>query len=87
MFLVLSGPHRVVLTVLGVPQLQVVAKGPGALTREGVRIPIEVEVGAKVLLPEYGGHNVDLNPATGAATDEEELVLYRAEDILGVIEE
>lgn len=61
---------------------EVVAVGPGAMTREGTRLPIDIAVGAKVMLPEYGGHNIELD----GAPDEEELVLYRADDILGVFE-
>ena len=37
-----------------------------------------VQAGDKVLLPEYGGHQVKLG--------EEELFLYREEDILGKLE-
>lgn len=39
---------------------------------------MSVAVGDKVLLPEYGGHAVKL--------DDEELVLFRDEDILGKFE-
>jgi chaperonin GroES len=56
--------------------LQVIAVGPGAMTKEGKVLPMSVSVGDKVLLPEYGGHVVKLG-------SEEELYLYRDEDILG----
>jgi len=53
---------------------EVVAAGPGALGRDGKLVPMYVAVGDKVLLPEYGGHTIKVG--------EEELQLYRAEDIL-----
>jgi chaperonin GroES len=46
------------------------------MTKEGKVLPMSVSVGDKVLLPEYGGHVVKLG-------SEEELYLYRDEDILG----
>lgn len=55
--------------------LQVIAVGPGAVTRDGTKIPVNVAVGDRVLLPEYGGHTVKLG--------EDEYTLYRDEDILG----
>ncbi|CAE7839636.1 CPN10 [Symbiodinium sp. KB8] len=60
---------------------EVVAVGPGALLKDGSRAPISVEVGAKVLLPEYGGTKVDLG-----ADGDDEFVLYRDDDILGTFE-
>ena len=53
---------------------EVVAAGPGALDRNGKLVPMYVAVGDKVLLPEYGGHTIKVG--------DEELQLYRAEDIL-----
>ena len=52
-----------------------VAVGPGALSRDGAKMPMHVSVGETVLLPEYGGHTVKIG--------EDELHLYREEDILG----
>lgn len=54
---------------------EVVAVGPGAMTREGKLLPMNIKAGDKVLLPEYGGHFVKLG--------EDEYHLYREEDILG----
>eukprot|EP00640_Fibrocapsa_japonica_P006263 CAMPEP_0113935990 /NCGR_PEP_ID=MMETSP1339-20121228/2996_1 /TAXON_ID=94617 /ORGANISM="Fibrocapsa japonica" /LENGTH=122 /DNA_ID=CAMNT_0000938303 /DNA_START=106 /DNA_END=474 /DNA_ORIENTATION=+ /assembly_acc=CAM_ASM_000762 len=54
---------------------EVVAVGPGARDQSGNLIPMDVEVGDKVLLNEYGGVNVKL--------DEDEFVLMRNDDILG----
>ena len=53
---------------------EVVAAGPGVLGRDGKLVPMYVAVGDKVLLPEYGGHTIKVG--------EEELHLFRAEDIL-----
>ena len=58
---------------------EVTAVGPGASTREGKILPMNVKVGDKVLLPEYGGHQVKLG--------EDEYHLYREEDILGKFNE
>ncbi len=51
---------------------EVVAVGPGAMTKEGKVLPVNVAVGDRVLLPEYGGHTVKLG--------EDEYHLYRDED-------
>ncbi len=53
----------------------VIAVGPGALSRDGARIAVQVKEGDKVLLPEYGGTKVKLG--------EEELFLFNDADILG----
>ncbi len=53
----------------------VVAVGPGALSRDGARVAVQVKEGDKVLLPEYGGTKVKLG--------EEELFLFNDADILG----
>ena len=58
-----------------------IAVGPGALNRDGKLIAMNVKVGDKVMLPEYGGHNVKLTEAK-----DEEYTLYREEDILGTLE-
>eukprot|EP01027_Heterolobosea_sp_BB2_P027533 GEZU01042981.1.p1 GENE.GEZU01042981.1~~GEZU01042981.1.p1 ORF type:complete len:137 (+),score=44.45 GEZU01042981.1:104-514(+) len=57
----------------------VIAVGPGLKTKTGEIIPVSVKPGQNVLLPEYGGTNVTLG--------KEEYVLYRDEDILGIIED
>ena len=61
---------------------EVVAVGPGALNRDGERVAMQVAVGDRVLLPEYGGHTVKLDGG-----EDEELQLFRDEDILGKLEE
>ena len=62
-------------------QGQVISVGPGAKRDDGSLIPMVVDVGATVLLPEYGGTRVTLP----ADTDIEALI-YREEEILAVVE-
>ena len=42
---------------------------------------MSVKVGDAVLLPEYGGSTIKLGE------DQEELVIYRDDDVLGILEE
>ena len=39
---------------------EVVAVGPGATAKDGKVLPMNVSVGDRVLLPEYGGHSVKI---------------------------
>ena len=57
----------------------VVAVGPGRKLEDGSMNTPSVSVGDNVLLPEYGGNTVKL--------DEEEFIIYRNEDLLGVFDE
>lgn len=59
---------------------QVIAVGPGAVNRDGKINPMNVKVGDKVLLPEYGGHTIKED-------GDLELTLLRDEDILAIIKE
>jgi len=61
---------------------KVVAVGPGAKTKDGNIIPIDVKEGDTVLLPEYGGTAVKLG-----GSEEKEFVLYRNDDLLGILHE
>lgn len=54
---------------------EVVAVGPGRVTETGTKVPVNVAIGDKVLLPEYGGTTLKLG--------DDELSLFRDEDILG----
>ncbi|XP_028663482.1 10 kDa heat shock protein, mitochondrial isoform X2 [Erpetoichthys calabaricus] len=56
-------------------QATVVAVGPGTKTKTGQLEPVSVNVGDKVLLPEYGGTKVTI--------EEKEYFLFRDGDILG----
>lgn len=54
----------------------VIAVGPGGRTRDGATVPISVNAGDVVLLPEYGGTSVKFDGDT-------EYFIFRDEDILG----
>jgi len=56
---------------------EVVAVGPGAIDREGKKIPMEVKVGDKVIIPKYGASKVKL--------EGDEYLILREEDILAVV--
>lgn len=58
---------------------KVVAVGPGIHSSKGDLIPVNVSVGDRVILPEYGGTKVVL--------DEQEYFLFRNQDILGKIQQ
>jgi len=53
---------------------KVIAVGPGRVTDEGKRIPMEVEVGDIIIYAKYGGSEIKL--------DDEELIIMREDDIL-----
>ncbi|XP_049819965.1 co-chaperonin GroES-like [Aethina tumida] len=55
----------------------VMAVGPGSYRDNGKQIPVVVQPGDNVLLPEYGGTKVEI--------DGEKLFLYRENDILAKI--
>jgi len=54
---------------------EVIAVGPGQTDVNGTLHPIDLKAGDKVLLPEYGGSAVKIG--------DDELHLFRADDILG----
>ncbi|EDO48906.1 predicted protein [Nematostella vectensis] len=56
----------------------VVAIGPGARDKDGKHVPMSVNVGDKVLLPEYGGTKINV--------DDKEYHIYRDGDLLGKFE-
>lgn len=53
---------------------KVIAVGPGKVTDEGKRIPMEVEVGDIIIYAKYGGSEIKI--------DDEELIIMREDDIL-----
>lgn len=55
-------------------EADVLAVGPGALTEEGVRLPMDVAVGDKVIFSKYGGTEVKV--------DGEEYLVLSSRDIL-----
>ena len=52
---------------------EVIAVGPGAAGKDGKLLPMNVAVGDRVLLPEYGGQTVKIG--------EDEFSLYREDEI------
>jgi chaperonin GroES len=59
-------------------QGEVIAVGHGRLLQDGTVLPLQVKPGEKVLFGKYAGQTVKL--------DDEEFLVLKEEDILGVIE-
>jgi len=57
---------------------EVAAVGPGKVTDDGKKIPMEVKKGDRVLFGKYAGTEIKI--------DGEDLLIMREDDILGVIE-
>ncbi|KAI1386509.1 GroES-like protein [Hypoxylon trugodes] len=57
----------------------VVAVGPGALNKDGARLPMGVTTGDRVLIPQFGG--------TPLKAGDKELYLFRESEILAKINE
>ncbi|KAK7927743.1 hypothetical protein PG985_004741 [Apiospora marii] len=60
-------------------EAKVLAVGPGALDKDGKRVPMGVNNGDRVLIPQYGGSPVKVG--------EEEFHLFRDSEILAKINE
>jgi chaperonin GroES len=59
-------------------EAEVVAVGPGKLDDAGKRVPIEVKKGDRVLIGKYSGTDIKI--------EDDEFVIVREDEILGVIE-
>ncbi len=57
---------------------EVIAVGPGKVTDDGKKIPMEVKEGDRVLFSKYAGTEIKI--------DGEEHLIMREDDILGIIE-
>ena len=57
----------------------VLSVGPGKRDKDGSLLPMGVKADAKVLLPQYGGQEVTI--------DDEDLVLFRDDDIMGILKD
>ena len=57
---------------------EVIAVGPGKVTDDGKRQPMEVKAGDKILFGKYSGSEVKL--------DDEEYLIMREEDVLGILQ-
>jgi chaperonin GroES len=55
---------------------EIVAVGPGKMTDDGKRIPMEVKVGDKVIYSKYGGSEIKI--------DDVEMIILRESDILAI---
>lgn len=66
-------------------QGSVVAVGPGKLLENGTLAPMSVKVGDTVLFKKYSPDEIKVSPPVGE-TEDEELLVIREEDILGIIE-
>ncbi|RYP75727.1 hypothetical protein DL771_002214 [Monosporascus sp. 5C6A] len=60
-------------------EAKVLAVGPGALSKDGQRVPMSVASGDRVLVPQFGGSPVKVG--------DEEYQLFRDSDILAKINE
>ncbi|MBW8058316.1 MAG: co-chaperone GroES [candidate division NC10 bacterium] len=56
---------------------EVIAAGPGKLTDEGKRLPIDVKVGNKILFGKYSGNEIRI--------DDEEYLIMREGEVLGIL--
>jgi Co-chaperonin GroES (HSP10) len=56
---------------------KVIAAGPGALGKNGERLPMEVKAGDKVLYGKYAGTEIKF--------DDEKYLIMHQEDILGIL--
>ena len=54
-----------------------IAVGPGKITEDGKRQPMEVKVGDRILFGKYSGNDVKLG--------DEEYLIMREEDILAIL--
>ena len=57
---------------------KIIAVGQGALNNEGVRVPLEVKKGDRILFGKYGGQEINV--------EGEEYLIISEQEVLGVIE-
>ncbi len=57
---------------------KVIAVGSGKVDKDGKRVPLEVKVGDRVIFGKYSGTEIKI--------DDEEHVILREDEILGIIE-
>lgn len=67
------------------PQMgEVIAVGPGKMTDEGKRLPMNVNVGDRVLFSKYGPSEIRMKPRY--EKDGEELLILNQSDVLAIVE-
>ena len=59
-------------------EAEVIAVGPGKVTDDGKRQPMDVKVGDKILFGKYSGSEVKLG--------DEDFLIMREEDVLGILQ-
>ncbi len=59
-------------------EAEIVAVGPGKLDKKGNRTPMDVKEGDRVLIGKYSGSEIKIG--------DEDLVILREDEILGIIE-
>jgi chaperonin GroES len=59
-------------------QGKVMAVGTGKVTEEGKKLPLEVKAGDRILFGKYSGSEVKI--------DDEEYLILREEDVLGILD-
>lgn len=57
---------------------KVIAVGKGRITEEGKTLPLDVKVGDRILFGKYSGNEIKI--------DDEDYLIVKEEDILGIIE-
>ena len=57
----------------------VISVGPGKRDKDGNLLPMGIKADDKVLLPQYGGNEITI--------DKEDYVLFRDDDILGILKD
>jgi chaperonin GroES len=57
---------------------KVIEVGPGKVTEDGKRIPMNVKKGQRVLMPKYGGSEIKI--------DDKDYQIVREDDILAILE-
>jgi chaperonin GroES len=58
---------------------QVLACGPGNLSKDGHLIPMSVKVGDKILLDKYSAQEIQFN--------DQDLIIIKSDDIVAIVEE
>ena len=58
-------------------ECEVVATGPGRVTDDGTRVPLEVKKGDRILISKYSGTEVKI--------DGDEYLIMREDDVLAVV--
>ena len=57
---------------------KIIAVGKGKITEQGKTLPLDVKVGDRILFGKYSGNEIKI--------DDEDYLIVREEDILGIIE-